>query len=242
MGCASSSPSYPSVPGHSVTKTGSKMAKIVKATGPHHLSLDIQARFIANDSSGMIQAEYVWIGGNNELRCKTKVPRPPLSAHAACPLSRLTYHDVPVACTQTLTKAPSSPEDLPVWNFDGSSTEQAPGSDSEVLLVPCAIYSVRDPSPVSDEDGSSPHILVLCDCYKPDPDAPKGVGKAAPALTYDFWRPPSRMTTPTNWRDDTSDDSSDDASDDDGGAADHTDEGGNEFDIAWAMRSNRPTP
>ena len=180
MGCASSSPSYPSVPGHSVTKTGSKMAKIVKATGPHHLSLDIQARFIANDSSGMIQAEYVWIGGNNELRCKTKVPRPPLSAHTACPLSRLTYHDVPVACTQTLTKAPSSPEDLPVWNFDGSSTEQ-PGSDSEVLLVPCAIY--RDPFRVSDEDGSSPHILVLCDCYKPDPDAPKGVGEAIPTNT-----------------------------------------------------------
>jgi hypothetical protein len=162
----------------------------------------------------MIQAEYIWIGGNNELRCKTK----------------------------TLTKSPSSPEDLPVWNFDGSSTEQAPGSDSEVLLVPCAIHPCRDPFRVSDKGGSSPHIIVLCDCYEPDPDAPKGVGKAAPALTYDFWRPPSRMTTPTNWRDDTSDDSSDDASDDDGGAADHTGEGGNEFDIAWAMRSNRPTP
>ena len=96
----------------------------------------------------MIQAEYIWIGGNNELRCKTK----------------------------TLTKSPSSPEDLPVWNFDGSSTEQAPGTDSEVLLVPCAIY--RDPF-----RPNGPNILVLCDCYKPDPDAPKGVGEAIPSNT-----------------------------------------------------------
>ena len=27
---------------------------------------------------------------------------------------------------------------LPIWNFDGSSTEQAPGEDSEVLLQPVA--------------------------------------------------------------------------------------------------------
>ena len=31
---------------------------------------------------------------------------------------------------------PKSPEDLPVWNYDGSSTGQAPGDDSEVYLVP----------------------------------------------------------------------------------------------------------
>lgn len=28
----------------------------------------------------------------------------------------------------------------PIWNFDGSSTGQAPGDDSEVLLKPRAIY------------------------------------------------------------------------------------------------------
>ena len=31
---------------------------------------------------------------------------------------------------------PKKPEDLPVWNYDGSSTGQAPGDDSEVYLVP----------------------------------------------------------------------------------------------------------
>ena len=41
---------------------------------------------------------------------------------------------------------------------------QAPGDDSEVLLKPCAVY--RDPFRADDIG----NIIVLCDCYKPDPD------------------------------------------------------------------------
>jgi glutamine synthetase len=29
---------------------------------------------------------------------------------------------------------------LPIWNFDGSSTGQAPGENSDVYLRPCAVY------------------------------------------------------------------------------------------------------
>ena len=43
--------------------------------------------------------------------------------------------------------------DLPDWNFDGSSTGQAPGDDSEVILVPRAIF--KDPFKAGD------HILVM---------------------------------------------------------------------------------
>jgi len=119
---------------------------------PHPLSLDVQARFLALDQGDKVQAEYVWIGGNNELRCKTK----------------------------TLDSPFSGPDELPVWNFDGSSTEQAPGNDSEVLLVPRAIY--RDPFRAG-PSGKSKNILVLCDCYKPDANAPKGVGPPIPTNT-----------------------------------------------------------
>lgn len=82
---------------------------------------------------GKVLAEYVWIGGSGfDLRCKTK----------------------------TLTKAPSGLSDLPIWNFDGSSTGQAPGKDSEVYLKPVAIF--KDPF------RGEPHIIVLNECCLPD--------------------------------------------------------------------------
>ena len=50
-----------------------------------------------------VKAEYVWIGGRggcgDDYRCKTRV----------------------------LDSAPKSVSDLPLWNYDGSSTGQAPG-------------------------------------------------------------------------------------------------------------------
>ena len=45
--------------------------------------------------------------------------------------------------TRTLEGPFRSVEDLPAWNYDGSSTNQAPGQDSEVILVPRKVY--RDP-------------------------------------------------------------------------------------------------
>jgi len=82
---------------------------------------------------GVCLAQYVWIGGTGmDLRCKTR----------------------------TLYEAPKTVKDLPVWNYDGSSTGQAPGKDSEVYLKPVAIY--KDPFRLG------PHILVLCECCLPD--------------------------------------------------------------------------
>ncbi|XP_013145020.1 PREDICTED: glutamine synthetase 2 cytoplasmic-like isoform X1 [Papilio polytes] len=49
-------------------------------------------------------------------------------------------------------------KDLPVWNFDGSSTGQADGHNSDTYLVPRALY--RDPF----RRGN--HLLVMCDTYK----------------------------------------------------------------------------
>lgn len=132
------------------------------------LDPQIGHKFEALSQNGKVAAEYVWIGGTgSDLRSKTK----------------------------TLSKKPSKVEDLPVWNFDGSSTGQAPGTDSEVFLVPrCAIQSRRNWNVNSccairslftsvsartdmlhlshralypDPFRQGDNILVLCDCYEP---------------------------------------------------------------------------
>ncbi|VDP68410.1 unnamed protein product [Echinostoma caproni] len=80
-----------------------------------------------------IQLMYVWIDGTGEhLRCKT----------------------------MTVTEEPKSAEDCSIWNFDGSSTGQAEGSNSDVYLKPCALF--RDPF------RRGKNKLVLCETYTYD--------------------------------------------------------------------------
>ena len=55
-------------------------------------------------------------------------------------------------------KVVESLEHIPRWNFDGSSTEQAPGSSSECLLDPVRTY--REPD--------SKHVYVLCEVLNAD--------------------------------------------------------------------------
>lgn len=81
---------------------------------------------------GAVQAEYIWIDGSNGLRSKTR----------------------------TLSKTIGSIDDLPEWNFDGSSTKQAPGEDSDVYLRPVAIF----PDPFRGGN----NILVMCECWNSD--------------------------------------------------------------------------
>lgn len=48
--------------------------------------------------------------------------------------------------------------DLPEWNFDGSSTYQSEGSNSDMYLRPAAMF--RDPF------RKDPNKLVLCEVFK----------------------------------------------------------------------------
>ncbi|RGB26237.1 glutamine synthetase 2 [Rhizophagus diaphanus] len=90
------------------------------------------AKYLSLDQCGKIQAEYVWIDGDGGLRGKTT----------------------------TLDFKPTDVSELKEWNFDGSSTNQAPGHDSDVLLRPASIF--KDPFRGGD------NIIVLAECYNND--------------------------------------------------------------------------
>jgi len=63
-----------------------------------------------------ILLEYIWLDVASNFRSKTKI----LSE------DEINIHNI---------------KTLPVWNYDGSSTGQATGTDSEIFLIPSAIFA-----------------------------------------------------------------------------------------------------
>ena len=93
-----------------------------------------------------VKVEYIWIDGHSptsKLRSKTKIVDGPIK-------------DV---------------SQLPDWGFDGSSTQQAEGSDSDCLLKPVSIY--KDPIRGGDD------ILVMCEVFNADGSVHKSNTRAA---------------------------------------------------------------
>mmetsp|Transcript_63810 Transcript_63810/g.73160 ORF Transcript_63810/g.73160 Transcript_63810/m.73160 type:complete len:370 (+) Transcript_63810:112-1221(+) len=90
--------------------------------------------FSTLEQNNRIMVEYIWIGarGPSDMRSKSMA-----------------------LDTRDFGENGPTVEDLRVWNFDGSSTNQAPGYDSEVLLVPRKVY--RDPF------NRGGNLLVLCE-------------------------------------------------------------------------------
>ncbi|XP_053329093.1 glutamine synthetase [Spea bombifrons] len=95
------------------------------------LNKAVREQYMRLPQGGMVQVTYVWVDGTGEgVRCKTK----------------------------TLDYEPKSIEEVPEWNFDGSSTYQAEGSNSDMYLIPVQMF--RDPFCLD------PNKLVICEVLK----------------------------------------------------------------------------
>jgi glutamine synthetase len=75
--------------------------------------------------------DYLWLGGNDEFRSKSRI---------------LNLEDI---------------NHIPNWNYDGSSTNQASGFDSEIILRPCGVFV----SPLMED---IPRYIVLCETFDKD--------------------------------------------------------------------------
>lgn len=98
-------------------------------------------------NSVVYKAEYIWIDGTEptaRLRSKTRILE---------------------------DGRPATPEGLPIWGFDGSSTNQAPGDNSDCVLKPVAVF----PDPIRGGDD----VLVMCEVFLVD-DSPHPTNTRAP--------------------------------------------------------------
>ncbi|KAH0615525.1 hypothetical protein JD844_004897 [Phrynosoma platyrhinos] len=104
---------------------------IMSVSHSSKLNKGVRDQYMKLPQGKKVLVTYIWIDGTGEgLRCKTR----------------------------TLNKEPKGPEDLPEWNFDGSSTGQSEGSNSDMFLVPVKMF--RDPFCLD------PNKLVLCEVLK----------------------------------------------------------------------------
>ncbi|CAN0532856.1 unnamed protein product [Ectocarpus sp. 8 AP-2014] len=88
-------------------------------------------KYLSLPQGPRVQATYIWIDGTGQgIRTKTK----------------------------SLESKPIKVEDVPIWNYDGSSCYQAEGSNSDTYLHPVKIY----PCPFRLGD----NVMVLCEAFK----------------------------------------------------------------------------
>ena len=108
----------------------------------------------------MIHLEYIWLGGKDEFRSKSKIMK-------KADMGTISGWNELHRCIGL--------ENIPEWNYDGSSTEQAFGLDTEVILSPVKV--IPSPFPlnvncrlkcISNCNCNCTSYLVLCETFRYD--------------------------------------------------------------------------
>lgn len=106
----------------------------------------------------IIYAEYLWLDINIHIRSKTRII---YNSNNNNPIiSNLYDHTL-----------------YPIWNFDGSSTGQTNGTQTEIMLKPvkCVIHPMfpqQEYIPNKQNGNLIYHILILCECYDTETNLP----------------------------------------------------------------------
>merc|ERR1719487_2496557 len=106
--------------------TPARMAEVVD------MDETVLAKYMSLPVTGKVQAEYIFIDADGDVRSKCR----------------------------TVDAKKATVAQLPEWNYDGSSTNQAPGEDSEVIIRPVAMY----PDPFRGGNNK----LVICETFTPE--------------------------------------------------------------------------
>ena len=128
--------------------------------------------------------EYIWIDSQNDIRSKIKIIKyielyPPdnslLNSSIENPdnlwkqiTQNFNKFSSPTSSASSSSSSSSSYNlpniaQIPIWNFDGSSTGQATGNESDIILRPVRIYN----NPFFETDKIK-SFFILCECYNKD--------------------------------------------------------------------------
>ena len=98
-----------------------------------------------------VRLEYLWLDGNDSKELRSKVR----------------YHRVNVENMQTEPPIDTLIEQIPDWNYDGSSTNQADPENSDLILRPVRVF--KNPfMPFNPRGSGTPAYYVLCEVYNRD--------------------------------------------------------------------------
>lgn len=107
--------------------------------------------------NNFIICEYIWIDNDNNIRSKTKnIPLDELLDNEEIKRFNIEARKIFISNPSNFIIENCNIKLFPLWNFDGSSTNQSTGDNTEVMLRPLKCYK---------HPFDNYNLIILCDCF-----------------------------------------------------------------------------